>query len=614
MSIALVIQTYDEVRRLAIAGSVVAAGDFRLKKLIDPLKQSAEKAPVFGKVADAIDRLITAPDKASGPALLELGTLVHAILYTQGETGAAGNMTDLPSVDLGVQTSSQASARVLKPLMEALTTTGSGRFEIIVHAHERNAFADLRLVNLALGALDDVYPEIAEFMSNHVLPVYGKAIIPELRAAMKFPGKTGDGRRLKLLHRLDGAAARDLVEQAFEQGSKELKLAAIECLGDAKEDLPLLLEQAGAKAKDVRAAALAALGRVHDEEAVVELFKKVLTGKEADVAALSASQNRHPKLLVFLLQEARAQLDALLTSKDKAAIKTQLARFNEFLSAFIGRVDPGTEALLLDCFNRRDQIQALKGDQVGGAEVMHTIGELMTDSKSPRLLDALASVGSTVNAELFPFVFLAACQSLPAAKVFETYSPLLKVAMPKNIKPKDVDAMKSVALRGCLVGTGADGTIPSRWNRYYYERADHDPNAKKLDPRWLDAAVGAADVELVSHLARPGHTACAAFLLDTVRARIASKSDEHDLAELVETMIQINHPQATDCWIEAMQKLAAKKTNYYGTWRFSPLVAKMPVTSLAKIEAIVPTLPERIIDEVLPHLQALKERAAAAQK
>ena len=53
MSIAVLTQVYDEARRLAIAGSVVARGDFRLKKLLPPLEQAGAKAPVFAKVAEA---------------------------------------------------------------------------------------------------------------------------------------------------------------------------------------------------------------------------------------------------------------------------------------------------------------------------------------------------------------------------------------------------------------------------------------------------------------------------------------------------------------------------------------------------------------------------------
>src|SRR5688572_16619542 len=130
MSIPVLTQVYDEVRRLSIAGSVVAAGDFRLKKLVPALEQSGQKAPVFAQVAKSVTKLVESSEKTSGEALLELSTLINAILYTQGETGLAGELTPIETTDLGQQVT-QASARVLKPLLEALSTTGSGRLEII---------------------------------------------------------------------------------------------------------------------------------------------------------------------------------------------------------------------------------------------------------------------------------------------------------------------------------------------------------------------------------------------------------------------------------------------------------------------------------------------------
>ena len=84
MSIPVLTQVYDEVRRLSIAGSVVATGDFRLKKLIPPLEQSGQKAPVFAKVAQAVTKVVESNDKNSAEALLDLSTLVNAVLYTQG--------------------------------------------------------------------------------------------------------------------------------------------------------------------------------------------------------------------------------------------------------------------------------------------------------------------------------------------------------------------------------------------------------------------------------------------------------------------------------------------------------------------------------------------------
>src|SRR5262245_22352840 len=136
MSVAIFKQAYEDVRRVAIAGSVVAANDFRLKKLVAPLEQLGQKAPVFGKIAQAVTCLVESNEKVSAAALVELSTLVNAVLYTQGETGVAGELTPIETTYLGQQ-QTQASARVLKPLIESLSTTGSGRVEVIRDAHDR---------------------------------------------------------------------------------------------------------------------------------------------------------------------------------------------------------------------------------------------------------------------------------------------------------------------------------------------------------------------------------------------------------------------------------------------------------------------------------------------
>src|SRR3954451_10450173 len=104
MSIPVLGEVYDEMRRLAIAGSAVAGGDFRLKKLIAPLEKMGEKSPVFGKVAKSAQAVVESNEKTGAAALLELTGLVNAILYTQGETGIAGEMKPLETTDLGGRT------------------------------------------------------------------------------------------------------------------------------------------------------------------------------------------------------------------------------------------------------------------------------------------------------------------------------------------------------------------------------------------------------------------------------------------------------------------------------------------------------------------------------
>ncbi len=319
MSIPVLIQTYDEVRRLAIAGSVVAPGDFRLKKLVPLLEQAGQKAPVFSKVGEAVNRLVESNEKTSAAALLELATLVAAILYTQGETGCEGELTPLKTVDLG-RPKTQVSARVLKPLQEALTTTGSGRLEIIRDAFERGMCQDLRLIAPALAALDDTYADIGDFAAQKILPLYGSAILPELQAAFDPKGRSGHVRRLLLMHQLDQENTRVYVRRALDEGSKEVRVAAIGCLGDSPDELPFLLEQVKAKAKEVRTAALKALGCCDSADAA-QVLCDAMTSADFALAVEPIRTSRSPVVTGVLLDAAEKQFAALLAGKERDSKK-----------------------------------------------------------------------------------------------------------------------------------------------------------------------------------------------------------------------------------------------------------------------------------------------------
>ena len=70
-----------------------------------------------------------------------------------------------------------------------------------------------------------------------------------------------------------------------------MKVAAIACLGAAKEDLSYLVEQAAAKAKDVRRAAYHALARI-DDPAAVAVLEKAIAGKDLELATSAFEQDQ----------------------------------------------------------------------------------------------------------------------------------------------------------------------------------------------------------------------------------------------------------------------------------------------------------------------------------
>ena len=603
MSIPVLIQVYDEMRRLAIAGSAVAAGDFRLKKLVEPLLQAGERAPVFAKVGQAVQAVVDSNEKTASSALLELTTLVNAILYTQGETGIAGELKPLESIDLGGQ-ATQASARILKPVLEALATTGSGRLEVIRDAVERGVFRDMRLVKPALKAIDDPYPEISDLIVDKVLPLYGKAILPELRQRFDVKGRAGHLHRLHLMHRLDPDGSRDLVQSALSDGSKEMKVAAVECLGTTDDDLTYLLEQAKAKSKDVRAAALRALTAAGVTSAdVLSALKKAIAGPDLELIVARVKQSSLPEIQAYVLEQAETQLADLLKLKDKAQQGPAILRLEQLVTCLEERTDAKAQAFLLKCFEEAPALAAIKSEP-SGADINELLAHVLSQG-TPKMRQQLVAAHKTLIGGMLSSAIFAARAIQSPAKFHEEFSPFLKGLSDKRTRKSSAEHDRAAAVMDVLSADG-ERYIYRPWMGYRFYREMHQDRAKlpELDPRWLDAAVDAQSVELVCQLARPGHAASNRFLSD----QLAKLKKTHDAQEVLRTMVRVKHPEATDALIEAIKSQAKETGHHYFSYWYGRMIADLPKSSLPRLEELLPTLPDKMVDQLMDSVLALKNK------
>jgi hypothetical protein len=588
MSIAVLNQVYGEMRRLAIAGSSTAVGDFRLQKLIPPLEQAGAEAPVFARVAASVKAVVESNEQTASAALLDLAALVNAILFTQGETGVPGPITDLETTEMSAG-ASQASARVLKPLLEALTTTGSGRVELIRTAFERGDFNDLRLVKPALDALDDPYGEIAEFIADKVLPLYGKAILPELRARFDVKGRAGQPRRFRLLHRLDPAGTRDLVTRALEEGSKEVKVAAIECLGGDDANLSFLIEQSGAKAQDVRQAAYKALACSNDESAVAVL-SKAISGKDLELAVPALAECRNAKVVGHIMKEAESGVAEVLTLKDKKAVNPLLLRIRLLLRCLQSRTETAVENLLLKLFEQRTRLEKIKGSSISGSDINEDVVELMANG-SKKLKTQLAEAHASLSDLELHHAFSAARDVLSTERVFAEFSPY--------VTAKPTDKKKTTAgRREAICEQLSEDHFVMRGNR-------EDPG--RLDPRWLDVAVDQENIGMVRALFRPDHARAASFLYQSFDETFRKARALHVCHETLGALVATEHPGATESVCRCLEKFGSEKAFYYDWW-FTQMIADLPKSAIAVLEPLVPTLSSRAANAVVTGLQQLRMR------
>ncbi|HYF52287.1 MAG TPA: hypothetical protein VEJ63_22960 [Planctomycetota bacterium] len=598
MSIPVLIEVYNEMRRLAIAGSAVAPGDFRLKKLIQPLEKSGEKAPVFSKVAQAVQALVDSNEKTASGALLELTTLVNAILYTQGETGIAGEIKPLETVSTGGQTT-QASARVLKPLLEALSSTGSGRLELIRDAEERGAFRDLRLVKPALQAIDDPYPEISQLITTRVLPAYGKAILPELRAKLDIKGRGGHVQRLRLLHQLDPQGSRDLVQKTLAEGSKEMKVAAIECLGTSDGDLVYLLEHSKAKARDVRAAALRALLNAGKSAGTaLETLKKAVDGDDLELIVERMQKCNLPEIQDYLLQQAEAHFVQTLKLKDKKEQGAAIHRLEVLVTCMGRRTDAKAEAFLLNCLEASGALAAIKSDP-SGADLNELVASILSRG-TPKMQQRLAAAHATLSGDALTASVFAARATMSPEKFFDTFRAQLGGIADKRKKNERAAVVSDV-----LTSDGEAPWLYRDWlGHVTFGEDESSRRLPELDPRWLDAAIEEGAVNLVCELARAGHKGASKFLSE----QLAKTKDEDYAHDLLKAMVRTGHPEATDAVLAAIKKRAKDASSYYFGYYYGSLVADLPRSALPKVEELLPTLPDKFVDSLMDAVLALKNK------
>jgi HEAT repeat protein len=255
------------------------------------------------------------------------------------------------------------------------------------------------------------------------------------------------------MHRLDPDKTHELVEQALESGSPDMKVAAIACLEGKPESLSYLLEQSKSKSSDVRRAALSALASFIDDDVVNSLIK-ALSGGDVALAAGPASRNRSPKLLEFLLADARQQFAELPKIKEKTKAGKALARFYHFLGSFATRDDRQTIDFLTACFEKRELIGKLKGE-IEGDQVNRRVASLLVRSNVPAALKLVADSHASLSPDVLDWAIVAAVRTRSPKEVYDLFSPYYLVKPGAKKKRDDAAFEKRESVREILSALGA---------------------------------------------------------------------------------------------------------------------------------------------------------------
>ncbi|CAM3490367.1 hypothetical protein PALU110988_25100 [Paenibacillus lupini] len=587
MSVNVLLDLQQEVRRLFVTGSALAEGDLRLSKLLPSLRKAGEAAPVFIRLADSAEALLTAPRTESASKLLELATLLSAILHTQGKTDVSGEQQPLEALGIGLST--DITYRRLHPLLEALTTKGSGRLEQLRQAYEGRSYLDLRALPALCRALDDVYAEIPDFLQQKLIPEFGTAAVPVLRSQLDLQGGKGDARRLQLLHSSLGEESLELVSEAGSSGSPELKVAAIGLLSGYDGQEPFLLEQSREKRKEVREAAYFALSQIASLPSQDRLFEAVKS-KDGELVVDPIRKCKALDLHKRIIDHADIQLDRYLNNegKDKSNALQQLHIDLRCLNG-------NGHALANEAFPLLGKLLATDEFITAESEAVQELAaELLLELNAEPADRFAIGLHSAYKGKFIGYSFRAAYRQLSKAELYDRYADAIKG---RSASAKLLQA----ALQEVAHGQLADED---------YDSAAAVP-VDAWDPRWAKTLAAQDLIELVCMFTHKEEREVTTYLLSKLKD--GSRVNDYRTQNVLLTLFRIGYKEAPELFMSLLENKSSRSF-YYIDWRMKLLFSSMPKSYVPRLRAFTEVLTYAAVKnellEIVEAMEALPDEPA----
>lgn len=256
------------LRAAAVAGSALAGEDFRLRRAAQAMEPLEGASPVFARIGQLTKQLLDPGCEDREGTLLDAVTLVDAVLCTQGAVAVEGTLTPLAPAE-GGELGADVPYSQLQPLLEALTSSGSGHFSYCVEMHREHPeiFRDWRVRPALVDALGASYGELAD-QAQDWLSQADASLLPLLQKGFDPQGKREMVRRVHVMEAIAPLEAADFARRMLPQAAKEVRQALIYALRLDPENGELLKGLAGSERGRARDMALYALAELSGEPAV----------------------------------------------------------------------------------------------------------------------------------------------------------------------------------------------------------------------------------------------------------------------------------------------------------------------------------------------------------
>ncbi len=305
----------ERLRAAAMAGTSLLAEDFRLRRACEMFKPLAAASPVFAKIGQLTEQLLSPDISHPQGALLDAVSLTDAVICTLGAVDVAGEITPLEIV--GSEETADAMIvnapySVLKELLEGLEGTGGACYRI--REEHPALFRDYRVKYALVQALGASYAEFANDVAKWLCEDKDKSILPLLYRDFDPAGKREMVRRVEVIEAVAGADANDFYIKMLDTAQKEVRQALIFALRHHQDNVPLLLEMTKKERGKNKDAAVWALANIENAQAAA-YFKKYA--------------EKNPKAVLGYLIDASSEWAAEVVEELCDRVLEQIENINE---------------------------------------------------------------------------------------------------------------------------------------------------------------------------------------------------------------------------------------------------------------------------------------------
>ncbi|TVX91704.1 HEAT repeat domain-containing protein [Paenibacillus agilis] len=604
MSTALLQELHQEVRRLYIAGSDLAQGDFRLKRLLPQFEQLGERSPVFKKLAEGISEVI-APEaqetNTSAEKLNDLGLLLSSVLRTLGTTSVEGELTAVKSYPNTLTT--KQSFRKLVNVLEAFSPAGNYyRYVILSQSVEEGMFKDLRLLPYAIAALEDQF--IADLVERKILPSYGSQIVPHLLSSFDASGGKLHVRKLNVIAEVGGAEVEECLLHAAQHGSNEVREVAIQHLWKFKHYESELLIFSKEQRLGIRRAAYSALARIGSKLAAARIYE-AFSGSDMEVARDAIYTCEDSELIEWLVQDLERELKQVIEIvEDKKLQESSYKKIECILNALGRKQSDSLYDLYVSLISSYVSYKSLNE-----VDLFYHAAQYLVGSNTEVALNKLHEL-EIHDTSYTKYAFDNALPQLSPSQFYERYAIWSEaVKVKKNVKRRQneiIELIKKVVVKEEY----GDYQVPWGKKELYMtftSMLSTDQIAQEWDERWLDWVVAQREFTLVCVFARPGHPAAKQFLLDTLAK--PPKQSEDFAGTLLRGLRRLG--ENDELLQEALMKLIeTTKCDLHDPYVLEQLY-QLPVTYHDRLVAVLPNYRRPILDALLYTQDQMKSATGA---